>query len=84
MHGGLQDMPTARLNLNLPVQSKISTKDGSSKTPLDHADGLKKPDDVFGFKSPEDKIRTRERHAQYIDRNRKMVPMTRIPPDIIY
>jgi hypothetical protein len=84
MHGGLQDMPGERLNMNLPVASKISTKDGSDKIQPDDADGLKKPDSIFGFRSPQDKKRTIERGSKYIDMNKKRVPMERIPPDTIY
>jgi hypothetical protein len=84
MHGGLQDLPGSRLNINLPVRSKISTKDGCDKAEPDAADGKMKPDAVFGFRSPEDRNASAERAARWIDKNRKRVHTTRIPPDTIY
>lgn len=84
MHGGVQDLPGERLNYNLPVRSKISTKDGSDRAGTDDADGRKGPDSVFGFRSPEDRKASAERRANYIDKNRKRIPMERIPPDTIY
>ncbi len=85
MHGGIQDLPTSRLNINLPVQSKISCKDGSDKVPPDAADAKRRPDDVFGFRSPEDRNRAKERASQWIDMNRRRVGrFVTVPPDTIY
>lgn len=79
-HGGIQDFPGEELNTNLPVQSKLSTKDGSSKLtngPDANADR------AFGFKS-RDKKGSPESRAKIIHRDKRGIPMERIPPDIVY
>jgi hypothetical protein len=83
MSGGIQDVPGDLLNTNLPVQSKISTKDGSSKPTPDAADRQRSAEKTFGFKSQADKNASRERQANWIDKNRRMVRVTNIPPDTI-
>ena len=66
-------------NANMPVRSKYATQEA----PVDAFPPETKPDDLFGFKSPEDKIRSRERRALWIHKRRKRVPTERIPPDTI-
>lgn len=85
MHGGLQDNPYATLNMNLPVQSKIMTKDGSDKVPDDPFEmgDWKKPDKLFKL-SPTDKLRSRERPSQWIDKSRRRARFVTVPPDTIY
>ena len=81
----VQDRPGANLNTALPVQSKISTKDGSDAPVPDAADGKIKPDDLFHFRSSADKKAAAKRSQQWIDNNRKTAGRTvTIPPDIIY
>lgn len=82
MHGGIQDIPGSGLNTNLPVQSKISTKDGSDKLAKD--DDKVDPGKLFGFKSRADRNRTKERESGWIDKNKRRIPMTVIPSDIMY
>lgn len=84
MHGGIQDVPGAQLNLNLPVRSKISTKDGSDAEPPDAADEARPPEQTFGFRSPSDRNASRERAAQWIDKGRRRARFVTIPPDTIY
>lgn len=83
MSGGMQDAPGDMLNMNLPVQSKISTKDGSSKLPRDSADSMRSAEKTFGIRSQADKKASLERQANWIDKNRRMVRFTNIPPDTI-
>lgn len=78
---GMQDFPGSNLNTNYPVLSKISCKDGSSKSPEDDTPS---PDKVFGFRSPSDKKATTKRSSQWINKNSRPVPISTIPPDIIY
>ena len=81
--GNLQNFPGQNLNTGLPVASKISTKDGSDKIRPDAADGQKNPDAVFGFRSPMDKNRTRERRPNWIDTDRRRAPVSSAPPETI-
>lgn len=80
----IQNHPGDNLNSNLPVLSKISCKDGSSKQPMDGADNMISPDKIFGFQSPSDKKDSRKRGTQWINKNSRRAPITTIPPDIIY
>lgn len=82
--GGAEDFPGQNLNTNLPVRSKYSTSDGGSGTPADAADGMKKPEATFGFRSPQDKNAARERRTQWIDKNRRRAGFVTVPTDTIY
>jgi hypothetical protein len=84
LQGGRSDLPAARLNTNMPVQSKLSCKDGSDKPEPDAYDDKVKPDQLFHFRSPADKNATRERQSQWIDRSRRKARFVSVPPDTIY
>lgn len=71
MHGGISGLPGSALNTNMPVQSKISTKDGCDKMQPDGADDKIDPDKLFNFRSHGDKKAAAERRSQWIDMNRR-------------
>jgi hypothetical protein len=77
-----EDRPSANTNGNMPCQSKISTRDGSSRLPPDQFDAgqVGKPERLFKF-TPRDKIGDRERTASWIDTYRRRAGFTTIPPD---
>lgn len=78
MHGGIEQIPGGNLNLNMPVASKISTKDGTSGVGPDSYDDKIKPDKLFKLGRNADV----ERRSQWIDTARKRNGrMVTVPPD---
>lgn len=78
-NGSDQLFPGSNLNDKLPVQSRISCKDGSDKIPRgpDHIP----PGKLFGFRTPTDKKATDKRSSEYINTNSRRAAITTIPPD---
>lgn len=84
MHGGIQNIPGEFLNTNLPVRSKISTSDGVPSNYPPTGKKIKDPDKSFGFKTRKSKKDSKERRSKTIDKKGRRVPITSIPPDVVY
>ena len=79
-NGSDQLFPGSNLNDKLPVQSRISCKDGSDKITRDPISHIP-PGKLFGFRTPTDKKVTDKTSSQYINTNSRRAAITTIPPD---
>jgi hypothetical protein len=81
--GGGEDYPGQNLNTNMPVRSRYATQDGAGSTPLDAADGARKPEKTFGFGVTTDQKSAKERRRAWIDKGMRGNRFVTIPSDTV-